>query len=297
MIDVSIVLPIYNESLAVPEIINDIHNVMGQAHYSYEIIVVDDKSTDNSIDAIKNCKNINLIQRERRGGSGAARKTGILHAKGNIIVMLDADGTYDPNDIPRLLSLFPEFDQVNGARMHEQGTVKLLRIPAKWFLRKLASYITQVDIPDLNTGFKAFKKDIMKNFIWLIPNGFSCVSTMTLAFLVNDFKVKWVPIEYYRRIGRSKFHPIKDTYNYLLTVIRICAYFDPLKIFIPLGAFFFFLGLVKSFIDIFWGYFQKTNFINIMFLLTGIFIWTIGILSDIIVRYGKAGLRLTNNGQ
>jgi len=296
-LEISIVLPVYNEAGIVSRVIEEIHSVMKTTSFDYEVIAVDDKSSDNSLEILQRCKDTTVIARERRGGSGAARKTGVLHAKGNIIVMLDADGTYDPHDIPRLLSFFPKFDQVNGARMQERGTAKLLRVPAKWFLRKLASYIVQVNIPDLNTGFKAFKRDVMKNFIWLIPNGFSCVSTMTLAFLINDLKVKWVPVEYRRRTGRSKFHPIKDTYNYLLTVIRICAYFDPLKILIPLGSFFFLLGLTKSLLDIFWGYFQKTTYINIMLLLTGIFIWTIGILADIIVRYGKAGLRLTNNEQ
>ena len=135
-----------------------------------------------------------------------------------------------------MLPHFPAYDQVNGARTSEQGTLPWLRRPAKWFIRKLACYLTGHKIPDLNTGLKAFKRDAMLPWLWVVPDGFSCVTTMTLAFLTNGYAVKYVPTPYRPRIGRSKFHPIKDTLSYLSTVLRMVLYFRPLKVFLPLSG-------------------------------------------------------------
>ena len=213
-IEVSIVLPAYNEEKAIAKVIDDVRAAMESTDYRYEILVVDDASTDNTA-KIAESKGIRVSRRPINGGSGSARKTGILNAQAEIIVMLDVDGTYNAFDLPKMLSYFPEYDQVNGARTSEQGTLKLLRVPAKWFIRRLACYLTKTDIPDLNTGLKAFKKDIMLKYLWVLPPGFSCVTTMTLAFLANGYAVKYIPTEYYKRTGKSKFHPIKDTAGYL----------------------------------------------------------------------------------
>ena len=168
-----------------------------------------------------------VVRRPERGGSGTARKTGILAAHGEIVVMLDGDGSYTPGDIPALLKQMPAYDQVNGARTTEEGTMKWLRTPAKWVIRKLACYLTGTKIPDLNTGLKAFRRDVMLEYLWVLPRGFSCVTTMTLAFLCNGYAVKYVPTTYRKRIGKSKFHPLKDTRNYLATVLRMVIFFAP----------------------------------------------------------------------
>src|SRR5688572_23244287 len=123
--------------------------------------------------------------------------------------MLDADGSYDCKEIPRLLALLDRFEQVNGARTSEQGTTRWLRQPTKWAIRTLASYLTGRAIPDLNTGLKAFRRSTMLRYLHLMPHGFSCVSTMTLAFLTNDHPTTWVPVEYRPRIGKSKFRPVR----------------------------------------------------------------------------------------
>jgi len=147
-----------------------------------------------------------------------------MNARGDIIVMLDADGSYETSDIPKLLDYFPEYDQVNGARTSEKGDLKYLRIPTKWVLRKLACLLTRSDIPDLNTGLKAFKKDQMLQYLWTLPNGFSCVSTMTFVFLANGHRVKYIPTAYHKRIGQSKFRPVKDSFKYFKTIIRMVLY-------------------------------------------------------------------------
>ena len=125
--------------------------------------------------------------------------------------MLDADGTYVAGDLPQLLSFFPDYDQVNGARTSEQGTHKALRVPTKWCIRKLAEWISGKKIPDLNTGMKVYKRDLMLHYLWGMPDGFSCVTSMSLAFLCNGHPVKYVTVDYRKRIGKSKFHPVSDT--------------------------------------------------------------------------------------
>lgn len=282
---VSIILPSFNEEKAIGKVINDVRSSMKQTMYSFEIIVVDDVSSD-ATPRIAAENGVRVIRRKRRGGSGASRKTGILHARGEIIVMLDADDTYTAEDIPTMLSYFPEYDQVNGARTPEQGTLKFLRMPAKWFIRKLACYLTGFNIPDLNTGLKAFKKDIMKKYLWVIPDGFSCVTTMTLAFLTNGYAVKYIPTTYKKRLGVSKFHPIKDTFKYLQTVARMIMYFNPMKIFLPFSLIILCAGIVKSIYDRFFGihYLQASD---IIILVLGVNILMFGLIADLIVARGK----------
>ena len=228
-------------------------------------------------------KNARVISRPFTGGSGAARRTGILNAEGEIIVMLDTDGSYEASDIPELIKYFPLYDQVNGARTSEEGTLKFLRTPAKWFIRKLACYLTGIKIPDLNTGLKAFKKDIMKKYLWVLPDGFSCVTTMTLAFLCNGYAVKYIPTKYHKRIGKSKFHPLKDSLAYFSTVVRMVMYFKPLRVFMPLTAILVLGGVLKLGLSI-----LKTGTIqesDVIILMSGVMVGALGLLADLIAAY------------
>jgi len=284
--EVSIVIPCYNEEEAIGKVIDDIRAAMEADPHTYEILVVDDRSADRTVEVARG-KGVAVIRRPINGGSGATRKTGILEARGEIIVMLDGDGTYNAPDIPALLKEMPEFDQVNGARTSEEGTLKFLRVPAKWFIRRLAIYLSGTHIPDLNTGLKAFKRDIMLKYLWVIPDGFSCVTTMTLAFLCNGYAVKWVPTLYHKRIGKSKFHPIKDTSKYFFTVIRMIMYFNPLKVFLPAGFAVILLGMIRGFWDALVlrkGLEQG----DIMMIVVGFMTCVMGLLADLIVAQGRA---------
>lgn len=283
---VSIVIPAYNEMAAVAAVIDKINDVMRKVSYSYEIIVVDDCSTDETA-KIAESKGAQAIRRLRRGGSGAARKTGIKSAKGRIIVMLDADGTYECADIPELLKYFPQYDQVIGARTSEQGTLKFLRAAVKKLMCAFAGYLVRANIPDLNSGLRAFKKDTMERFLWVIPDGFSCVSSMTLVFLSNGLLVKWVPTKYYPRIGRSKFNPIGDTYNLILTVTRMVMYFNPLRIFLPISAILFIIGIIKSLYDRFITV-HMLQLSDIIIILSALLVGMLGLLADLIVAIGRA---------
>lgn len=282
----SIVLPSYNEENAIGHVIDDVRTVMNATNYVYEIVVVDDCSSDRTAEIAKE-KKVRVIERKVNGGSGASRKTGTRTARGEIIVMLDADGTYNAPDIPKLLELFPEWDQVNGARTSEEGTMKLLRVPAKWFIRQLAIYLSGAQIPDLNTGLKAFKRDIMLKYLWVLPQGFSCVTTMTLAFLCNGYAVTWIPTQYHKRIGKSKFHPIKDTSKYLTTVIRMVMYFNPLRVFMPVSVLLFLSGACRGLYD--YAILNKgLEEGDIILTLGGVLIGVMGLLADLIVAQGRA---------
>jgi len=285
-LDVTVVLPAFNEEEAIVKVIDDVQKAMQSTLYRYEILVVDDSSTDETANRAE-AKKVRVIRRPVRQGSGASRKTGIQNAKGDIIVMLDADATYTAADIPRLLEHFPEFDQVNGARTSEQGTMKLLRTPAKWLIRQFACYLAGTKIPDLNTGLKAFKRDVMMKYLWVMPNGFSCVTSMTLAFLVNGHRVKYIATEYHPRIGKSKFHPIRDAANYIQTIIRMVMYFDPLKVFLPLGGFLLLFGLIKSALSLI--YTQTLQESDVIIIIAAIMVFAIGALADLIVAYQKQG--------
>jgi glycosyltransferase involved in cell wall biosynthesis len=286
--DISIIIPCYNEEKAIGVVLDSIQQVMQKEKYSYEVIVVDDASTDNTY-KIAQTKDIKAIKKTSRGGSGAARKTGILNASGKIIVMLDGDGSYEAADIPKLLAYFPEYDQVNGARTSEQGSLRYLRSPVKWFINKLACYLTGTRIPDLNTGFKAFKKDIMLDYLWVLPDGFSCVTSITLAFLCNGYSVKYIPTAYYPRIGKSKFHPLIDVNKYILTVLRIVTYFNPLKVFLPMSFILFIFGVLKSFYDYVF-LIRRLQLSDIIIILSALIIFMLGLLADLIVAQSKVNV-------
>jgi hypothetical protein len=174
---------------------------------------------------------------------------------------------------------------VNGARTSEQGSLPWLRRPAKWFIRKLACYLTGHRIPDLNTGLKAFKRDLMLEWMWVVPDGFSCVTTMTLAFLTNGYQVKYVPTTYRPRIGKSKFHPVKDTLSYLATVLRMVLYFRPLKVFLPLAGLVIVAGILKSIFSFtVTGTMQESD---IVVFTAGFMTCMLGLLAEVIVAHHR----------
>ncbi len=287
----TVLLPAYNEQEAIGTVLAEVVEALENRLFQYEILVVDDGSTDGTARVVQQFARecwqcpVRLIRHPERRGAGAARKTGIRQARGEVIVMLDADGSYPAAAIPELLRYFPQYDQVNGARTSEQGRWPWLRVPAKWLIRKLACYLTGRRIPDLNTGLKAFRREEMLRWLWVVPDGFSCVTTMTLAFLTNGYSVKYVPVAYRPRIGRSKFHPIKDTLSYLSTVLRIVLYFRPLRIFLPLAAAVLALAAAKS-----WHSFTTTGTLqesDIILFTAGMMTGVLGLLAEVVVAHHR----------
>lgn len=279
----SIVVPMYNEHEAINDELQRLTSTMEGFGRPYEIIVVDDGSTDNSAELVRQWDGVQLVQHPTNRGVGAARTTGLLAAQGDIVIMTDADGTYPDQDIPRLVTEMDEqqCDMIIGARRQEAGTLRWLRSPAKGFIRLLAMYLTRQRIPDLNSGMRAFRRDVALRYLRYLPATHSWVSTITLAMMTNSHVVKWTPIDYYPRVGRSTFHPIADTYNYLTLVIRTVMYFNPLRVFLPTSLLLFILGLAKTLYDNFVLHNIRES--DVLILLSAVLVGMMGLLADLIV--------------
>lgn len=285
-LDVSVVLPVFNEAGHLREEIDRIRAALDASPYTYEIIAVDDGSTDGSGELLRQIDGIQLIQFSQNRGSGSARKAGTRAARGRVVVWTDVDMTHPNHEIPELVKELDGYDQVVGARHAEQGTNKALRVPTKWFIRRLAEYLTEQRIPDLNSGFRAFRRDVALQYLHLLPAGFSCVTTMTMSFLANGYSVKYVPIEYSPRAGSSKFHWYKDTRRYLNQVIRMILSYNPLRVFLPVGFTLLAVGVGKLAYDWNRNHFRVTP--NTVIVLFAAFqVIAIGLIADLIVRVSK----------
>jgi glycosyltransferase involved in cell wall biosynthesis len=281
-LDLTILLPSYNEQEAIVPVIQEVRESLREWPGRWEILVVDDASTDQTARRAAE-QGVRVIRRPENGGSGASRKTGTRAARGRLVAMLDADGTYVPSYLPQLLSYFPEYDQVNGARTSEQGTLKALRFSAKLLIRKLAEWISGKRIPDLNTGMKIYKRDLMLRYLWCMPDGFSCVTSMTLAFLCNGHPVKYVAVDYRKRIGKSKFHPVKDAAKYASTMVRIIMYFRPLRVFFPLSLIVIGLAMLSTVYHSLHKRHLGIEDTEVILSVTALVVLVIGLLADLIV--------------
>jgi glycosyltransferase involved in cell wall biosynthesis len=282
---VSILVPAYNEAEGIKDVLKKIKGAMRASSWDHELIVVDDGSTDGTSDILEGIEDIKLIKHDLNIGYGAALKTGIENADADYILILDGDGSYPPEDIPKILEHAPSHAMVVGARTGEQVKIPKLRIPAKFLLSRLANYLTGVRIPDLNSGMRVFKKDIAKRFFHILPEGFSFTSTLTLACLSNNHSVKYVSINYYKREGKSTIRPIKDTINFTLLIVRTVTYFKPLKVFFPAGVMVTSVGVLKLvFVDILID--KNITDLSVILTLSGIQICFFGLLADLIVKRG-----------
>jgi glycosyltransferase involved in cell wall biosynthesis len=241
----SIIIPVYNEEEKVLDTISEILEALAKSSINeHEIIVVDDGSTDNTARILQESKlPICLVSHEQNKGYGASLKSGIRKSRYDIIAITDADGTYPVNEIPRLYNEMPDCDMVVGARTGEKVKIPLARRPAKWFLAKLANYLSETKIPDMNSGLRLFRKGDVLRLFSILPSGFSFTTTLTLAMLTNDMHVKFLPINYLKRKGKSKIRPIRDTLNFIRLIVRTILYFNPLKVFVPIAMVLFFLSL------------------------------------------------------
>ena len=281
---VSVVLPCYNERGHVELEIKRISAALHEAGLSYELICVDDGSTDGTRELLATTPGIRTILLPRNQGSGTARRIGTQQARGQVVVWTDADMTYPNELIPELVAQLDDtWDQVVGARRTEAGTHKLFRVPAKWAIRQLACWLTNTPIPDLNSGLRAFKRSVAQPYLRLLPAGFSCVTTITLAFLSNGHQVKYVPIDYFKRAGRSKFHPFKDAYNYLLQVLRMVMYFNPMRVLMPVGLTLMAATAAKLVFDLIVHHFRVTGS-TVLVGLAAFNIMAIALLADLVVR-------------
>ena len=279
-ISVSVLIPAYNEEGAIASTVTAIES-QRSAFRAMEIVVINDGSTDRTSE-IARALPVTLIEHERNRGYGAALKSGLQRALHDYIVIADADGTYPLEDLPRLAVDAPQFDMVVGARTGDVVHIPPLRRPGKWLITRLAEYLSGQRIPDLNSGFRIFRKEVALRFLSLYPDGFSFTTTITLAMLTNFHRVKFIPINYHKRVGKSSIHPVRDFTNFTILIIRICAYFKPLNVFVPPALLLILLGLIKGTIDYRSG--GHLGLLAIAMALTGVQMVFIGLLADLIDR-------------
>lgn len=281
----SMIVPVYNEREGLQIVIHDLLEILQTMDTPSELIVVDDGSNDGTSEIMDDISGIKVIRHDLNQGYGAAIKTGMKQAKYDLIGITDADGTYPNEKIPELLAETTRYDMVVGARVGKDAKIPLIRKPAKWILAQIANYLTQQKIPDLNSGLRIFRKEVAGKFMNILPNRFSFTTTITLAMLSNNYQVLFVPITYHPRKGQSKIRPIHDTINFLQLIIRTILYFDPLRIFLPIG-----LSLILTSCVLFILRLLKVGPFGVtipMFLLAGIQVMAIGMLADLIDRRMK----------
>jgi polyisoprenyl-phosphate glycosyltransferase len=305
---VTVVLPCFNEGAHVLAELDRISAALDASPYSYEILAIDDASTDDTLAVLRQAAarmpTLRVLAFRRNGGSGTARRIGSQQARGEIVVWTDADMSYPNERIPDLVAVLVEdgsYDQVVGARTTEEGTFKVLRVPAKWFIRKVAERLSNQKIPDLNSGLRAFRREVALPYLPLLPAGFSCVTTITLAFFSNQHDIRYIPIDYAKRAGTSKFHFTRDAYRYILQVLRMVMYFDPLKVLMPPALWLLALGAVKAVVDMVRHpfYFPAST---VLLVITGLLIGSMALLADLIVRSRGSsmpdpGVRVVSGGR
>lgn len=244
---VSVVIPAYNEEGSVGEVIAQVERVLTQAQVPHEVIVVDDASKDGTASEARH-SGARVLRHVRNRGYGAALKTGINAARHELIVITDADGTYPVGRIPEMLSELRTADMVVGARVGPNVAVRLAHRPAKWVLRRFAEYVTGQKVPDLNSGLRAFRRQLAQQYLNILPDRFSFTATITVAALCDNYRVVFLPIDYYQRVGDSKFVPW-NTFEIVAFIMRLSVLFNPFKVFVPIALVCILLAIAKLSMD------------------------------------------------
>lgn len=278
-VDVAVVIPAYNEAGAVAQIVTRVRMALDRTPMAFDVLVVDDGSTDATADEAA-ASGARVVRLTENRGYGAALKAGIAATRSEFVVITDADGTYPPEAIPGLVGLTNGVDMVVGSRAMTDVSIARIRRPAKMFLNGLASYLSGRHIPDLNSGLRVMRRSSLMKFIHLLPSGFSFTSTITLAMLCTDHRVTYVPVVCAPRVGSSKIRP-SDFTAFLMLVLRTVVLFNPLKVFLPLGSLLFMAGVAKLVYDILlWNLSESA----VMAFLAAIIVWSVGLLADMIAR-------------
>ncbi|PLX00006.1 MAG: glycosyl transferase [Marinilabiliales bacterium] len=280
---ISIVIPAFNEEEGIKAGLDSI--IERNLHEKHEVIYINDGSTDKTREIIEKYP-VKLFNHNVNKGYGAALKTGIRKATGEKVIILDSDGQHDPKYIDTLLELLETHDMVIGERTDTSYQVKN-RSAGKKLIRRIGEFLVEQKLPDYNSGFRGFDRELIKGMLHIMPNGFSFSTTSTMAFLKEGFTIGTFPIEVNERIGRkSNVKMVKDGSKTILLLLRIIMLFNPLKIFFPASVLIFALGITWGTI----GYFIAERFPNtaLIFVIGGIFIFFIGLVADQVAMLNRA---------
>ncbi|MGV8955575.1 MAG: glycosyltransferase family 2 protein [Cypionkella sp.] len=275
----SVVIPAFNEEHAMRATVQEVRNAMEATGIPYEIIVVDDGSHDNTR-AEAEASGATVLINQVNMGYGASLKRGVRHARHEYVAILDADGTYPGRYLPEFLALCRDQDMIVGDRGAAMKNVPLIRRPAKFMLNKLASFLAERKLNDINSGLRVFRTSELLPFLPLLPQNFSFTTTITLCMSCNGKRLLYVPIDYGKRVGKSKIRPV-DFINFIILVLRVIMLFNPLRIFIPLGLVLIGIGTIKFIYDIYLDNLSETT---IFAYLAAIMIWSLGLIADMISR-------------
>lgn len=269
---VSIVIPAYNESDAIADVIGILR---GAAPWR-EIIVVDDGSTDGTGDRAA-AAGATVVTHPYNIGNGAAVKSGIRHASGEYILIVDADGQHPPEDALRLVEKLGAYDLVVGARSATTQATHARRA-GNGLLNRFAGYLAGRDIPDLTSGFRAARASGLREFLHLLPNGFSTPTTTTLAFLKGGYRVTFEPIHARQRVGQSKIRLARDGAKFLMIIFKIVTLFSPFRIFLPISAASFALGAGYGI----WNVVMHSRIPNgsVLLILFAVVVFLVGLVSE-----------------
>lgn len=270
--EVTILMPAFNEEGAIGNTIRKVKEL----YPDFEVLVIDDGSTDSTVSEAMDA-GANVYPHPYNMGNGAAIKTGLRTARGDWVLMMDADGQHDPNDIAKLLEYKGQYDMVVGARTRESQT-SIHRDMANKIYNWFASYVTSFNIQDLTSGFRLVRKSVVEQFIYLLPNTFSYPTTLTMAYLRSGFTVKYAPIQTKYRIGKSKIKLFKDGSRFLMIILKVATLFSPLRVFLPVSGSLFCTGLFY-YLYTFLSYHRFTN-MSALLLTTSVITFMMGLISE-----------------
>ena len=275
--EISIIIPAYREEKSIAIVVEKVRQVMDGLNRHYEIIVVNDGSDDETANKAKEA-GARVISHPYNIGNGAAVKTGIRKACGKTLVMLDGDGQHAPEDIPQLLEKLGPYDMVVGARTDKSET-SFNRTIANRIYNRFATYMCKRKIEDLTSGFRAVKAEIARQFVSMLPNTFSYPTTITMAVIRSGYSLTYVPIKTSRRTGKSKIRPFKDGPRFFLIILKIATLFSPMRVFLPVSFFMFFLGLGYGLFKIFILE-QRYGPTSAMLMTVSVVIFMVGLVSE-----------------
>jgi glycosyltransferase involved in cell wall biosynthesis len=269
---VSVIIPALNEADAIGDVVSRLRASAGWR----EVLVVDDGSSDETT-ARAEAAGARVIRHPYNKGNGAAVKTGIRHARGEYVLIVDADGQHQPEDACRIVSKLGEFDLVVGARSSNTQATSARR-GGNALLNWLAGYLTGRPIPDLTSGFRGARRECLREFIHMLPNGFSTPTTTTLAFIKAGYNVTFEPVHARTRLGRSKIRLARDGAKFFLILLKIVTIFSPLRIFVPISLVSFMLGALYGVWTV--GWYGRIPNGAVILILFAVVVFLVGLVSE-----------------